>query len=796
MSATPFERVVSALEAQGRTVKRQYDGSVMASCPGPHHDRGDVKPSLHVTESQQGGDLSVLVHCQTACSSDEVVAGLGMTWRDVLAGRDAAARPQPKGATRPNAARPLGPLPTDSEWASYRSALAARMNGHRHPTKGWSRSTLERLGIGLDGTRLVIPVSDASGETVNVLRYTTRPVGGEPKTRATLGRKRDLFPRPEDVSGERLYVVEGEADAITGAELGLAAVSYPGSKGFRSEYAGRLLAGRSEVILVPDCDDPGRKAAREAAQVLADEAESLPEPRPVVCLLDLDPGRTDGFDLGDLFAYEVGRAGEDDDPVGDVRTLVDLGASEGERVFPKGIRSGGSPVASEGPQRGSDGQEGAHTPEAAIDPPDTDVLLDQVRAFVLRYVVLPDHAPEAIALWVLHTWAFEASSTTPYIAVLAPEKRAGKSRVLETVEHVVSKPWLISSVSPAALYRKIDKDCPTLLYDEGDATWAGSKETAEDLRGILNSGYRRSGAVAKCVGKGADMDVRDFRTFGPKMFAGIDKKWPETILDRSVRINMRRKKPGEKTEPLYYEEAREAGGPIRRDLEAWADASVDQLAGVRPPIPDGLNDRAAECWQPLFAIADLAGVEWAATARAAALALSGEVTEEASFGAKLLAAVREAFNAATTDFLTTESLLTEINGNDSYPFGSVKDGGLQARSFKRILAEYGVDMRGKDRKRMPDGSRPNGYYRAAFEEAWERWLDTSPVHDDIQSAIQSTEAPGNTGQSEALDWMDRMDRIPRHQGERDPFDTLKLIIEGEAQSERSPASAITGGDDR
>ncbi|MBJ7469781.1 MAG: DUF3631 domain-containing protein [Solirubrobacteraceae bacterium] len=796
MSVTPFERIVGALESQGRTVKRQYDGSVMASCPGPHHDRGDVKPSLHVTESHRGGESSVLVHCQTACSSEEVIAGLGMTWREVLAAVDGPAQSRPK-AVGPAAKRTAAPLPTDSEWESYRAALAARMNGHRHPTKGWSRSTLERFGVGLDGSRLVIPVCDAGGETVNVVRYTTRPVGDEPKTRATSGRKRDLFPRPEEVTGERLYVVEGEADALTGAELGIAAVSYPGTKGFRSEHACRLLAGRSEVIVIPDCDDPGRKAAREAAQVLADEAESLPEPRPVVRLLDLDPGRTDGFDLGDLFAHELGRAGEDDDPVRDVRTLVNFGASEGERVFARGIGSAEAPMASGAPQNGSTGQQAAIPPEVVVDPPDTDVLLDQVRAFVLRYVVLPEHAAEAIALWVLHTWAFEASSTTPYMAVLAPQKRAGKSRVLETVEHVVSKPWLVSSVSPAALYRKIDKNCPTLLYDEGDATWAGSKETAEDLRGILNSGYRRSGAVAKCVGKGADMDVRDFRTFGPKMFAGIDKKWPETILDRSVRINMRRKKADEKTEPLYYEEAREAGGPIRRDLEAWAGLSVDLLAGVRPPIPDGLNDRAAECWQPLFAIADLAGGDWAATARAAALALSGTVEEETGLEAKALGAIRELFDATAAEFLTTQTIVDTLNEDTELPFGTFRDGrGVTAHWLGRTLKEHGVRTDLKERPRLDDGTRPNGYQRAAFEEAWARWLDSKAVQPVSTETKRSTESQANTGESGGVDRLDRLDRFVQGEGEDDPLDTLKLLLEGDAEPTTSPASAIAGGDDR
>jgi hypothetical protein len=37
-----------------------------------------------------------------------------------------------------------------------------------------------------------------------------------------------------------------------------------------------------------------------------------------------------------------------------------------------------------------------------------------------------------------------------------------------------------------------------LLLDESDAAFNGEKEYAEALRGILNTGYRRSGAAAAC----------------------------------------------------------------------------------------------------------------------------------------------------------------------------------------------------------------------------------------------------------------------------------------------------------
>ena len=91
------------------------------------------------------------------------------------------------------------------------------------------------------------------------------------------------------------------------------------------------------------------------------------------------------------------------------------------------------------------------------------------------------------------------------------------------MESIVARPWLTARTSAAALVRKVDADRPTLLLDESDAAFGAEKEYAEALRGILNSGYKRSGRASLCVGKGADLSVKDFSTFCPKAIAGIGR---------------------------------------------------------------------------------------------------------------------------------------------------------------------------------------------------------------------------------------------------------------------------------
>ena len=120
-------------------------------------------------------------------------------------------------------------------------------------------------------------------------------------------------------------------------------------------------------------------------------------------------------------------------------------------------------------------------------------VLEDVRKFISRFVVLSEAQAAAVTLWILHTHALDAADTTPYLSITSAEKRSGKTRLLEVLDLLVPKPWFTGRTTAAALSRKIDALTPTLLLDESDAAFRSGSEYAETLRGILNSGFRRSG---------------------------------------------------------------------------------------------------------------------------------------------------------------------------------------------------------------------------------------------------------------------------------------------------------------
>jgi hypothetical protein len=151
--------------------------------------------------------------------------------------------------------------------------------------RGWTRGAIDELQLGLDRGRVTIPIRDQTGRLVSLLRY--QP-GAKIKMRAAPGSRRVLYPHPAAVTDRRLLLVEGEPDRIAAHSHHLPAIAIPGVDAWQADWA-NLLVGH-EVVIVLDCDHPGRACAQIIAQ-------QLHRTRIPVEVLDLDPSRQDGYDL-------------------------------------------------------------------------------------------------------------------------------------------------------------------------------------------------------------------------------------------------------------------------------------------------------------------------------------------------------------------------------------------------------------------------------------------------------------------------------------------------------------------
>ncbi len=358
-------------------------------------------------------------------------------------------------------------------------------------------------------------------------------------------------------------------------------------------------------------------------------------------------------------------------------------------------------------------------------------LLADIEAFIRRYVVLTEHQAVALALWVAHTYAISAADMTPYLRVKSAIMRSGKSRLVEVLSFLlqVRRYILSSNVSPAAVYRWLDKTPGgAVLFDETDQTWRGDKERAATLTGLINAGNRRRTAGVIRADKATGFDARTFNAFGPKVLAGIGEL-AHTTEDRSIPIVMVRRRRDEPIARLREDRAEAQATPIRDELCSWA--STETLAALReaePDLPEELSDRAQEAWEPLLAIADMAGGDLPARARTAALALSGEEVDADSEGERvlLLAHIRDVFaDLRDRDAIQTTELLAALVDRDDGPWSEwwgrdVRDGNAKAagRRLGLLLKPFGI----RSKKVRTGDKTAQGYVRSAFVDVWSRYL--------------------------------------------------------------------------
>ncbi|GAA2377272.1 hypothetical protein Cme02nite_20900 [Catellatospora methionotrophica] len=343
-------------------------------------------------------------------------------------------------------------------------------------------------------------------------------------------------------------------------------------------------------------------------------------------------------------------------------------------------------------------------------------LLDRVHAMIVRYVILPcPEAADAVTLWIAATHAQDAWAYAPRLVIRAPEKRCGKSRLLDVVEGASHNPLMTVNASPAAVYRSIGAgNALTLLVDEADTIFGPKAGENEDLRGLLNAGHQRGRPAIRYDAN--TQRVETIETFCMAALAGIGQM-PDTIEDRAVVVKMRRRAPGETVKPWRIKRDRPQMLKLSAELSAWLTPLLPELESAEPVMP--LEDRAADTWEPLIVIADAAGGTWRERARAASLVLTGEAEKNAiaSDRVRLLTDCRTAFG--TDEALPTGMLIDRLKADQEAPWARHDGTGLTPIKLAGLLREY--DIRSDTiRFEQPIGQ-AKGYRAGDFWDSWNRY---------------------------------------------------------------------------
>jgi len=672
MSA-PVENLAQRLNA-----KRSGKGWI-AKCPA-HDDR---EPSLSINE---GADGRALLKCHAGCATNDVLAALGMTPRDLFQVK--YPQPNENGAAVARAGQTTTRKEESKQsfdWQRCVSALKAkdlvRLGNERWYSRAFCSWLHEKKLVGLYNGNFAFPVGNGAVIGTHYCledgswRYTPTGTKTAPLVIGDLAK------------AKQVHLCESQWDLLALADR---------TDLYRNEYHAFIATrGASNVALLKGLLPTG-------ASVLAWPQNDAAGQN---WLSDL------GAHTGTALAKAVTPA-----PYKDVNDWTKAGASAEELYRPLWRN------------------EVVYEPPKPFTTVDLASLLNAIVAFLQRYIVFQNpEQPVAIALWVVHTWVLDAFTYSPYLHIASPEKQCGKTRLLDCLELLAAKPWRAILPSEAVLFRKIDVDRPALLLDEVDAIFTNGKDDRkEPLRALLNNGFSRSATVPRCVGP--NFQIQDFQVFCAKALAGIGKL-PDTVRDRSVPIQLVRRSRDEKVERFRKREAEKEAMSIRSELEAWSQktSNIDTLRDARPSVPDELSDRQADICEPLLAITDLASGEWPERARGALIKLCCQSDEDESTGVKLLSHIRDVFNETQTDRLSTKEILEALVALETdAPWAEWWEQDLKNENIKsagaklaRKLKRYGI----KAKPFWVSGETARGYFREEFEQVWKRFCPCSGERD-------------------------------------------------------------------
>jgi len=345
----------------------------------------------------------------------------------------------------------------------------------------------------------------------------------------------------------------------------------------------------------------------------------------------------------------------------------------------------------------------------------------------------------ACSLWTVLTYIYDGFRILPLLGVTSPEKRCGKTTLLEVLQGLVKSSLLASNISSASFYRVIEAHRPCLLVDEMDTFIKDNDE----LRGIINSGHTRQSAFVIRT-NGETLEPEKFSTWAPKVVSMIGYL-PDTVNDRSIKIRMKRKAPSETSKRLtldFYGEKES----IRRKCERWGQDNIERLKKAHPEMPFLDNDRGLDNWLPLIAIADAAGGDWPNLAREAMTEIEDTDSDE-TIRQELLQDIKEIFDTHKVDRIGSKDLVNSLIEIEDRPWGDWRRGqAITQNALAKILKPFGISS---NTIRI-DEKTFKGYKLDQFTDTFKRYLlyskfplpplskrnnVTSPV--DIDSAVIS-----------------------------------------------------------
>jgi hypothetical protein len=365
---------------------------------------------------------------------------------------------------------------------------------------------------------------------------------------------------------------------------------------------------------------------------------------------------------------------------------------------------------------------------------DDGTTIGALAKFVQRFVFLKDATYYTlVAAWIVATYLYKKFEYMGYLFVYSPERRSGKSTLLELLNLLVYQPTgLQVSPTEAVMFRTAEGH--THLLDEVDS-W----RSKDDLRDVLNAGYKKGGIVARCdKGKGGSFKPTSFPVFAPRALAGIGISiLHPTTLDRTFALPMVRQKKEEKRERSRERKIGPEAKKLRLEVESWVKKNENTVAEIYDraefPCLEPFGDRTIDIAEPLVAIVQAA--------------YQGHPEEERAMRELVhaIASTRREQQSASPDHLLLKHLLALAENEDPL-VGNASELAAQCGNLEtpieqytvsRVLRKYGF----KSKPIRKDGQKPLYRYsltHAELKEVVERWAS------DAESQPLTADGSGKT----------------------------------------------------
>lgn len=341
-----------------------------------------------------------------------------------------------------------------------------------------------------------------------------------------------------------------------------------------------------------------------------------------------------------------------------------------------------------------------------------DELLVELVETVKQYIVADDEVITVLVLWCIFTWCMDIVYYAPILHITSSEKQSGKTKLLNITKRLTCSPKIVSSITKAALFRKVSERQDTLLFDKLEKTFLKQK----DVINMFVSGFIDDGrSIICCIGKGND--PKPYCTWGAKAICSLGML-PKEINAVSIVLPLKRKSKNEKIIDIISSNP-EIWNKLTNKIAKFVEDNKEMIATIEVPYVEELTDTLNDYWSSLFKIALTVNVNWFEKAKKAAISLTcGDHQIEGS-NIELLKAIKTIFDEKQERNISSDELCITLN--KQHPNLKILNKGkeLTPRGLANILKEFSITP---NTVNLSSNKKRKGYKLKQFTDIFDNYL--------------------------------------------------------------------------